>query len=425
MMNDDELRSGFDTTQWSLIRAAATEPEGGDRESLTRLLECYLPPLRAHLVCRMRLTRHDANDILQEFVARKLLRDRILLKADSGRGRFRSFLLTSLRNYVLDDWKRRRPGPLPAHFDLPAQSAAADPFDVEWARAVVHKALRKMQRECEVQGLTRNWRVFQERLVGPISTGRPAPSYASLAPRLGFDSESQAANALITAKRQFCRALAAIIRDHESVSAPEDVAEIIDEVCRILQATGSSAPWRDWVEAGRSGEVPREQTGDYPALDDTAPDSLARLMRLDSYGDPTWSPQELKRLLEETLARPLVDFLAEELDAVQFFTDHPHPRLNSHSLLGDLFQDEDPPVALLSAAKRQARQAVKRTAGAGAEVSSVLYFASIAAALVMRGERISKSSDEMLRNGLSTLQEEVWPPEGLRRLFRAAQRRVS
>jgi hypothetical protein len=59
------------------------------------------------------------------------------------------------------------------------------------------------------------------------------------------------------------------------------------------------------------------------------------------------------------------------------------------------------------------------------EVHQLVYFASIAAALVRYGERISKSSPEVLRAAWERLAGESYTQEWLRKLFAAAQERLS
>ena len=93
--------SRFTTTHWSLVLAAAGTEETCGREALARLCEVYWYPLYAY-VRRRGYSPEDAQDLTQEFFARLLERHR-LGAADPQRGRFRSFLLTSMKNFLFID----------------------------------------------------------------------------------------------------------------------------------------------------------------------------------------------------------------------------------------------------------------------------------------------------------------------------------
>ena len=101
-----------------------------------------------------------------------------------------------------------------------------------WARSVISEALRQMQAECESSGRTDLWGVFQCRVVGPILEGAPPVDYRELVERFGFQSPTQASNALTTAKRMYARALRSAVgeyaRDeHEIESEIEELKGIL------------------------------------------------------------------------------------------------------------------------------------------------------------------------------------------------------
>ena len=88
----------FDTTQWSLVLAAQGEDTVAAKVALTKLCEKYWYPLYAFV----RQTEADANqacDIIQGFFERVIEKDYVG-DADPGRGKFRTFLLTSLTNFM-------------------------------------------------------------------------------------------------------------------------------------------------------------------------------------------------------------------------------------------------------------------------------------------------------------------------------------
>ena len=100
------------------------------RLALSQLLLRYLPAMRIHLVVHQRVADQKAEDILQEFIARKVLEKHLLARADRSRGRFRSFLLTALDNFAYNELRREathsKPGGVPV-LDVDACLGVASP----------------------------------------------------------------------------------------------------------------------------------------------------------------------------------------------------------------------------------------------------------------------------------------------------------
>lgn len=149
----------FPTTQWSeIIRIQDADQREAALDALCRI---YWQPLYIYLR-RDRKTREDAEDIVQSFLARVSQRGD-LEKLDPSRGRLRTFLLTALKNFVIN-WKehqaaQRRGGGAP-HLSLDLLEAenlcAADladhvradlAYDRAWARTILRTAYAKLQDE--------------------------------------------------------------------------------------------------------------------------------------------------------------------------------------------------------------------------------------------------------------------------------------
>ena len=75
----------FPTTHWSLVGRAAQDASEAKRRALDELLARYQPALRAHLIYGKRLQPEDAEDLLQEFVACKILASELFAGRCSGR----------------------------------------------------------------------------------------------------------------------------------------------------------------------------------------------------------------------------------------------------------------------------------------------------------------------------------------------------
>ena len=161
----------FLTTRWSMVlRAGSAEAPGARsedaREALERLAESYWIPLFAY-VRRRGYAEDDARDLTQAFFARLLERQDVG-KASPERGRFRSFLLTSLKNFLINEKERERTlkrggGTAPLSFDARDADGllGPDPVDDEtperifertWARSVLERALQRLREDYDDRG---------------------------------------------------------------------------------------------------------------------------------------------------------------------------------------------------------------------------------------------------------------------------------
>jgi RNA polymerase sigma factor (sigma-70 family) len=151
----------FVTTQWSAVLAAGRSDTTLARSALEQLCRQYWHPLYAY-VRRAGYLREEAEDLTQEFFAR-LLAQNTLGKADPARGRFRSFLLASLKNFLANEWDkahcRKRGGGaqlLPLEFDT-AENRCTEPvtsgdtpdraFDRQWALTLLDVVLARLRQE--------------------------------------------------------------------------------------------------------------------------------------------------------------------------------------------------------------------------------------------------------------------------------------
>jgi RNA polymerase sigma-70 factor (ECF subfamily) len=98
----------FATTHWSVVLAAGHASSPGAQDALEKLCRAYWYPLYAY-VRRQGHSAEDAQDLTQEFFAH-LLAKRLLQRANRGRGKFRSFLLTSLNHFLVHEWGARPRG---------------------------------------------------------------------------------------------------------------------------------------------------------------------------------------------------------------------------------------------------------------------------------------------------------------------------
>jgi len=160
-------RPRFATTQWSLIAAASEQATEPSRAALEQLCQQYWQPLYAWL--RQEGSSHeDAEDIVQSFLL-ETIESRRVERADPNRGRFRTFLLASLKNYRAN-WRRneqalKRGGNaqrLPLDFSMLGKDWPAEPrdhespdrkFDRKWALCLIENSDSQQQVAAEL-GLT-------------------------------------------------------------------------------------------------------------------------------------------------------------------------------------------------------------------------------------------------------------------------------
>jgi DNA-directed RNA polymerase specialized sigma24 family protein len=231
----------FPTTQWSLVLCAGHATETRRREALDALLRRYLPALRAHLLIR-RVAPAEVDDLLQGFIADKVVGRDLISQVRREKGKFRTFVAVALDRYVVSQLRRqrstlRRPAdgavvPLDGNDPADPTPSSFQAFNIAWASEVVSEARRRMRAECESSGRGDVWAVFEDRVVKPTLEDSPATPYGKLVERLGLASEAQAANLLVTGKRAFARALRSVVAEYvaEECLVDSEVAALVSGV---------------------------------------------------------------------------------------------------------------------------------------------------------------------------------------------------
>ncbi len=183
-----------------------------------------------------------------------ILEDDWLQKADRSRGRFRSLLLKSLKNFLndaadkirarkrggdvsfisWDDWITEAPSQLSMSTERLNSLPAERLFDVRWAATVVERALRRLREEFERKG---RWQVFDV-LSAYLTADREDVSSASLATKLGFPQST--VKKLLYHMRQRYRWL---LRDEvaQTVENPADIEDELRHLCGALAASSEQA----------------------------------------------------------------------------------------------------------------------------------------------------------------------------------------
>jgi RNA polymerase sigma factor (sigma-70 family) len=163
-----QRRNGeFPPTHWSMVVRAG---EGSDSKAcgaLESLCRLYWYPLYNFIRLQGK-THHEAEDCTQAFLARLLACDGVA-RADPDRGRFRTFLLSSLRNFMVNEWQRRNAekrggglAPIPLEFEVAGERFENEPvdpnltpeqaFDRNYAQDMICNALESLQAEYRASG---------------------------------------------------------------------------------------------------------------------------------------------------------------------------------------------------------------------------------------------------------------------------------
>jgi len=237
--DDASLSGGFPSTHWSVVLAAGDSAAPHAREALAELCSKYWYPLY-YYVRKQGYGPEDAQDLTQEFFAR-FLEKKSLTLADPHRGRFRAFLLTCLKHFLVNEWRRTGAArsicgqgivPVDTHAedrycaeqvdDLTPEKA----YEQRWALALLEQALARLGDEYVTAGKGAQF----EALRGLLWGTNHAVSYADVAG--GLDSSE---GAVKTAVRRLRRRYREILRSEiaQTVATRE---ELEDEV-RWLFAT--------------------------------------------------------------------------------------------------------------------------------------------------------------------------------------------
>jgi RNA polymerase sigma factor (sigma-70 family) len=236
----------FPSTHWSVVLAAGrtqAEPDVAGA-ALAELCQIYWAPLYSFVRSRG-YTVHDAQDLTQSFFA-YLLEHKVYARADREKGRFRSFLLASIKNFLADAADRertlKRGGAqdfLPLHeeqakeaeslFQTHSRTHNEDRlFDRSWAEALIAAGLERLSANYKGEGKEQ---LFNELRIFVAGGADPLPTYAQLADRLDI-AESTLRSHVTRLRARYREALRAEVR--RTVNTETQVDEELHELLHVL-----------------------------------------------------------------------------------------------------------------------------------------------------------------------------------------------
>jgi RNA polymerase sigma-70 factor (ECF subfamily) len=230
----------FPQTAWSVVLLAGDNPSTQSAEALATLCQAYWYPLYS-FVRRQGYSPHDAEDLTQGFFAHLLEQPR-LSKARREKGRFRSFLLAALRNFLADQRDKaaaqKRGGNIPI-ISLDAQTAEQryhlepsderDPeklFERQWALSILDRVLARLESEYGAAGKSDRFKLLHPLLLGE----EEALAYSEIGRRLDMSvaAVKMAILRLRTRSRELFRA--------EVINTLAEEKDVADEVKRLSAA---------------------------------------------------------------------------------------------------------------------------------------------------------------------------------------------
>ena len=227
------------TTQWSQVLAARDGSETEARRALEELCQTYWQPLYAY-IRHQGVSSEDASDLTQAYFAELLEKD-FLADVDPAKGRFRAFLLASLRNFLSHERVKSRRlkrggGALSLSLDIDSgergiavhpveKSTPEEAFEYRWAVTVLDRAMDRLERESRESGTEEHFRYLKSYL----RSESPQQPYREVAELLKM-SEGAVKVAVHRLRKRLGGALRLEIA--ETVS---DSAEVDDEARHLLQ----------------------------------------------------------------------------------------------------------------------------------------------------------------------------------------------
>jgi DNA-directed RNA polymerase specialized sigma24 family protein len=242
------VRQSFLTTHWSLIdEVGEDEPKDKNQALIEELIRQYWKPVYCY-VRRRGYGNEEAKDLVQGFFHEVVLGRELIEKADKGKGRFRTFLLFALNRYLtavhrVRGAKKRIPESRlvsvdftepPEFAEITSELTPEESFDYAWVSALLERVLEDVEAGCYEDGKTVHWRVFRDRVIGPIMNETSAPAMGDICHKYGISDTARASNMIVTVKRRFQSALKRHLRN--SVISDEEAGDELEEIMKFLPA---------------------------------------------------------------------------------------------------------------------------------------------------------------------------------------------
>jgi DNA-directed RNA polymerase specialized sigma24 family protein len=234
----------FPKTHWSLIEIIRSPDTQEHETALKNLIELYWKPIYCWLH-RHGYSDADAKDLVQEFFLTGLQK-KTFEKADAGRGKFRTYLLTCLKHFAANLKRKPKGTPQTRYFvsidkmdttdmamELADKSTPDEIFKKVWVMQLLLSTLAIFEKECHETGKQDHYTLFYQRIFDPILNNIPQPPMKKLAEEMDL-TQKQACNRVITARRAYQQLLRKEIRKY--ASSNEEVSGEIEDLFGFLDS---------------------------------------------------------------------------------------------------------------------------------------------------------------------------------------------
>jgi RNA polymerase sigma factor (sigma-70 family) len=224
----------FLSTRWTMVARARAGTEAEMAGAMSEICRSYWYPLYAY-VRRSGRGREESEDLTQEFFARLLEKD-TLAEAREEKGKLRTFLLTVMKRFLINEWRRaaaeKRGGgrePVPINYDEGEDRYGHEPVDhvtpdqiyeKQWAVTLLARVLEALRLDYVDRGMEERF----EGLKDALWWNANEVSYAQLGESLGMN-ENTVKQAVLRLRKQYRKQLSEEIRstldtdDEEAVKA--------------------------------------------------------------------------------------------------------------------------------------------------------------------------------------------------------------
>jgi RNA polymerase sigma-70 factor (ECF subfamily) len=232
----------FRTTRWTTVLRAGRHASQEDHASLERLCrDCWWPVY--FFIRRLGHNEHDARDLTQGFFAH-FLEHGYLRAADPTRGRFRSFLMASVKHFLAHDWEKAQRlkrggsvtfvsweevGQQAEALELSQSATPEESYDRLWALALLQRALTRLREEFERGGKAEQFEAIKKFL----SCEAKAGDYETVAGETGMTVRA------VTVAVSRLRQLYAELAREEVANTVEHPEDMEDELRYLVTLAGA------------------------------------------------------------------------------------------------------------------------------------------------------------------------------------------
>lgn len=235
--------SHFATTQWTVVWKAAEEDSAHGRPALTEIVRRYWQPLYSY-ARRRGYSSEDAEDATQEFLSH-VIGGHLLETADPAKGRFRAFLLTAWKRFLVDEYRKQNSAKRGGHESLVSldvgvgeqnwlELSSRDPdperaFHLSWANSLLDEARKRIRAEYVSKGKA----ALADALLPRLTDSLDGDSYAQIGANLSMSSGAIKV-AMHRLRQRFGSALREVVI--ETVEDSGDVDAELNEMLKVLSS---------------------------------------------------------------------------------------------------------------------------------------------------------------------------------------------